>query len=92
MLTSLRGCRQLLRIRAYDEQHGTDNLAFLRAYLRYERRTTVVAEKLHMHRNTLLHRIKRIEELLGSTFDDWTLRRMLLLSFDYLYLDDDRDI
>lgn len=45
-----------------------------------------------MHRNTLLHRIKRIEELMGSTFEDWQLRRMLMLSFDYLYLDDDRNI
>ncbi|HIS40729.1 MAG TPA: helix-turn-helix domain-containing protein [Candidatus Aphodovivens avistercoris] len=85
LLTSLRGCRQLLRIRAYDEQHGTDNLAFLRAYLRYERRTTVVAEKLHMHRNNVKYRVDRLNELFGVDTDCDDER--LELSIAYRILD-----
>lgn len=77
---------------SYDHQCHTDYLETFKIYLNNRCNVTETAKQLHMHRNTLLHRIKRIEELLGSTFDDWTLRRMLLLSFDYLYLDDDRDI
>lgn len=85
LLTSLRGCRQLSRIREYDRIHGTDNFVFLRQYLRYERRTTVVAEKLHMHRNNVKYRVDRLNELFGVDTDNDDER--LELSIAYRLLD-----
>lgn len=80
------------RLIQYDREYHTDYLETFKIYLNNRCNVTDTAKQLHMHRNTLLHRIKRIEELLGSTFEDWQLRRVLLLSFDYLYLNDDRGI
>lgn len=85
LLTSLRGCRQLMRIRDYDRLHGTDNFDFLRQYLRYERRTTVVAEKLHMHRNNVKYRVDRLAELFRVDTDSDSER--LELSIAYRLLD-----
>ncbi len=85
LITSLRGCRQLMRIRDYDRIHGTDNFVFLRQYLRYERRTTVVAERLHMHRNNVKYRVDRLNELFGIDTDDDGER--LVLSIAYRLLD-----
>lgn len=65
MLSTLRCCSLLRQVKRYDDEHHTDNYPFLRLYLRYERRTTVVAEKLHMHRNNVKYRMDRLEELFG---------------------------
>lgn len=70
LLTSLRSCRQLAVLQAYDAKHNTDNYRFLRYYLRFERRTTLVAEKLHMHRNNVKYRADRLNELFGIDTDD----------------------
>lgn len=80
------------RLIQYDREYHTDYLETFKIYLNNRCNVTETAKQLHMHRNTLLHRVKRIEELLNCTFEDWQLRRMLLLSFDYLYLNDNRDI
>ena len=84
-LLSIRCCRLLTSIRDYDAKHGTDNLQFLRQYLRFERRTTVVAEKLHMHRNNVKYRVDRLEELFGVNTDDD--RERLELTMAYRILD-----
>ena len=46
-----------------------------------ERRASVVAEKLHMHRNNVKYRIDRIEELFGIDTDDPALRLDLLMAY-----------
>lgn len=74
------------RLAAYDSSNHTDYLETFKTYLNNRCNATETAQQLHMHRNTLLHRIKRIEELLDSTFEDWNLRRVLLFSIDYLNL------
>ncbi len=76
------------RLIAYDLANNTDYLDTFKVYLNNRCNMTDTAKQLHMHRNTLLHRIKRIEELLESDLADWELRRKLLLSIDYLNLDD----
>lgn len=84
LLTSLRSCRQLMRIREYDAAHGTDNYAFLETYLRYERRTTVVAEKLHMHRNNVKYRADRLRDLFEIDTDSDTERFELAVAYRIL--------
>ena len=67
---------------ASDDAHtGTDNYTFLYEYLVNERRASVVAEKLHMHRNNVKYRIDRIEELYGIDTDDPALRLDLLMAY-----------
>ena len=61
-------------IAEHDAQAGTDNYEFLHSYLMLERRTSTVADALHMHRNNVNYRIGRIEELYDIDLDDAALR------------------
>ena len=72
-------------VKPEDAARGTDNFVFLRQYLRYERRTTMVAEKLHMHRNNVKYRVDRLGELFGVDTDDDDER--LELSIAYRLMD-----
>ena len=64
-----------------DKTSKTNNYEFLNAYLVHERRLTVVAEKLHMHRNNVSYRINRIEKQFGIDTNDPKLRQDLLLAY-----------
>ena len=71
----------LSSIKAQDDLAKTNNYEFLYAYLVHERRTSVVAEQLHMHRNNVNYRISRIEEQFGISTDDPKLRQDLLIAY-----------
>lgn len=60
---------------------GLDYLNILRVYLKNERRATSTANELNLHRNTVLYHIKKIEEFLGTEFDDYMLRLSYQLAF-----------
>ena len=64
-----------------DMVSNTNNYEFLYAYLVNERRTSTVAEELHMHRNNVSYRIGRIEEQFGIDTSDPQVRLDLLLAF-----------
>lgn len=68
-------------IERQDEIAKTNNYEFLYEYLLNERRVTVVAERLHMHRNNVAYRIGRIEQQYGIDVDDPVLRQDLLVAF-----------
>jgi DNA-binding PucR family transcriptional regulator len=70
----------------YDKQHNTDNLQLLYTYLRCERKATDASQRLHMHRNNVVYRISRIQELLGLDLDDEQVRLCLTLSYLMLRL------
>lgn len=66
--------RQILgRLLEYDGRHSSDLLHTLRTFLVQDRSWTKTAKMLHIHRQTLVYRIKRIEDLtqrsLGNTED-----------------------
>ncbi len=87
----------LNRVKRIEEILGQSSfdslLETFKVYLNNRCNAAETSSQLHMHRNTLLNRVKRIEEILGqSSFDSWTLRRALLLSIDYLYLEEGRQI
>lgn len=65
----------------YDEQSNTDNYRFLYEYLLHERRTSEVADVLHMHRNNVKYRIDRIGSQFGIDVSDPAARFELLLAF-----------
>lgn len=64
-----------------DAAAKTDNYTFLYTYLMCERRASVVAERLHMHRNNVKYRIDRIESQFGIDTNDPMLRFDFLLAF-----------
>lgn len=76
------------RIIDLDRQEGTDHLRLLHGYLLCERRPTQTAALLHMHRNNVIYRVGRLEELLGISLDDVVLRRELEISLLALELVD----
>ncbi|OZE78277.1 GAF domain-containing protein [Rhodococcus sp. 15-649-2-2] len=53
---------------SYDEAHGTDLLATLRAFVRSDSSPTKAARALNYHTNTILQRLDRVRLILG---DHW---------------------
>ena len=72
--------RMLLELAGSDIEKNTNNLEVLNAYLINERRATETANALHMHRNNVVYRISRIEELLGISLEDTMTRLNLTVS------------
>ncbi|HEY8692021.1 MAG TPA: helix-turn-helix domain-containing protein [Chloroflexota bacterium] len=54
----------------YDEKSGRQLLPTLEAFFTSNGNLSKTAEMLFVHRNTLMYRLKRIEELTGVTLDD----------------------
>lgn len=75
------GCQILKRISDQDAHMNTNNYEFLYHYLANERRASVVAETLHMHRNNVKYRIDRIEETFGIDTSDANTRRDLTIAY-----------
>ncbi|MRH88679.1 PucR family transcriptional regulator [Nocardia sp. SYP-A9097] len=64
----------------YDERHGTDLIASLRAYLEAHGQWETAATALGVHRHTLRSRIAKIESVLGVQLDQALVRAELLLA------------
>lgn len=65
----------------YDEKHKTKTLYLLYTYLQWERSATETCTRLHMHRNTVLYHINKIEELLNIDLSDPDVRLKLLMGY-----------
>ena len=74
----------LLRLLEYDAANHTDLAECLHEFLIQERNLAHTASILHMHRNTLIYRVNRIEEIMEHDLDDENYRFRLLLSFQIL--------
>ncbi len=72
---------QLLELTALDQKNRSDNCKVLRTYLDNNCRSSRTADLLHMHRNNVNYRIKRIEERLGIDLSDVGQRLRLHISF-----------
>lgn len=68
----------------HDREKDTQYFETLRAYLLSERDIPKTAQKLIIHRTTLLYRLKRIFALTGLNLDDENQRLYLLLSLRLL--------
>ena len=78
--TVLHPALQLLK--EYDAKHHTEFYETLYFYLKKERSIADTARTMNLPRNTLLYRLKRLEELTGETLDDDMERLHLLLSYE----------
>lgn len=74
------GMQKLLR---EDKEKNTNLYHTLKTYLLCENNITMAARKLHIHRNTLVYRMKQIENCLGIDFDDsessWNLLALIMM-------------
>ena len=61
--------RVLGGLAAYDAEHGTELVATLDAFLRCNRSWQRAARELTVHKQTLVYRIRRVEELTGRRLD-----------------------
>lgn len=71
----------LYQLRRYDQKHETEYFHTLEIYLQYSRNQNGCLEVLHVHRNTLSYRLKKIEELGKVHLDDQGTLTHLYLSY-----------
>ena len=58
------------RVSAYDGTKGAELIQTLEAYFASRCSPDATAKRLHLHRNSLLYRLRRIEEIAGVRLDD----------------------
>lgn len=71
----------LARLEAYDLEHQANLVETLDCWLQQFGDVTSTAERLHVHKNTLRYRLRRIEEVSGVALDDAEERFELMLEF-----------
>ena len=68
----------LLRpLQAYDERQGAELVNTLEAFFDCHGNHVRTAQRLHLHRNTLLYRLERVRQVLGIDLDDAETRLAL---------------
>lgn len=72
---------------AYDEAHKTAFTESLYTYLQQARNITKAAKALHLHRNSMIYHLRRIEEILGFSLQDSDMLLHVELSFRLLEYD-----
>ncbi len=60
----------VLRLKALDEQNGSDYIKTLKTFLDNHQNVVHTANTLYIHRSTLLYRLERIKETIGSELTD----------------------
>lgn len=73
--------RSLGVLEKYDSEHGTDYLNTLRTFLLSDCNLIDTAARLYTHRNTIVYRIRKIKDLLGSELDNSVVKFDLLMAF-----------
>lgn len=64
-----------------EDDGPSGDFALLGCFLENERRATMVAEKVHMHRTSLLYRIGRIEHRFSIDLDDVSTRQRIMVEY-----------
>ncbi|MBO5976521.1 MAG: helix-turn-helix domain-containing protein [Oscillospiraceae bacterium] len=82
----------LLTLIKADERENNDHLRVLHAFLLCERRPTLAASQLHMHRNNVIYRVDRIENILNVQLEDQEIRQELEISLLAMELMDAEEI
>lgn len=74
----------IYKLIAYDNEHQTNYAKTLEIYLDCYKNINEVSSLMHIHRNTLNYRLKKIEELLEISLDDNKLCRHIHISMQIL--------
>ncbi|MDO5754931.1 MAG: helix-turn-helix domain-containing protein [Tissierellia bacterium] len=67
-----------------DRNYSSELTKTLYYYLAEERSLIKASEQLNVHRNSVVYRINKIEELVSIDFDDYKMRRNLMASLEIL--------
>ena len=71
----------------HDREYSTNFTDSLYTYIRQFKNITNTANALHLHRNTLVYHLKRIEEIMEVNLSDYNVMQLLELSFRILEYD-----
>lgn len=77
----------LKRLVDEDARQGTEIAHLLWVYLSCDKNATETAKRVHVHRNTVLYHIDRIEKRFGLNFDSPFLRNRIVLDYQQLMLE-----
>ena len=69
-----------VKLYQYDSRNGTDLLVTLEKYLLYNKSIQKAGEELYIHRNTIVYRKQKIEEITGLSLNPLNNYLHLLLS------------
>lgn len=84
---ALRACMPTVyRLWEMEQQNGTEQFQTLKVFLENERSVSKTSEALFTHRNTVIYRLKKIEEILKHSLDDPYVRQYCRLSIQILEL------
>jgi sugar diacid utilization regulator len=72
---------------AHDKEYGTAFTDSLYTYIRQFNSTGDAAKALHLHRNTMVYHLKRIEEITDISLEDYNVIQLIALSFRLLEYD-----
>lgn len=73
--------KHLGKLEEFDREHDSDYLNTLRMFLLSDCNLIETASKMHTHRNTIIYRIKKIKELIGSELDNSKIKFDLLMAY-----------
>ncbi len=76
----------LEKIYREDKENGTNSLSVFWFYLYYGRNATAVSQRLHMHRNTVLYHIDKIQKRFDFDLSQRVARDRLMLEFKHFFL------
>ena len=68
------------KITKYDKEHGTDYYGTLETFFECHADNKKIAQKLYIHSNTAMYRIRRLSELFGIDFGDYRIMSDLYYS------------
>ena len=74
----------LKNLMEYDRENGTDYTELLRVYLQCERNISRTSRATWQHRNTVIYRLKKIEQLISSTLESERERILYQMAFQLL--------
>lgn len=69
------------KLEAYDMQNKTDFLNIIKVFLQENGNYMRTAQKLYMHKNTLMYKINKIQEILKQDFSDYKVRQEYYIGF-----------
>ena len=72
----------LAALKEYDRKHNSDLYQTLYVFLRCNCSQTLTAEKLYMHRNSLIRKIERILDIFPVDLKDYEVRLHLMMSYE----------
>lgn len=69
-------------MKQYDSLNGSDYYKILKVYLECGCSQTQAAEKLFLHRNTLIRKIEKVQELFHINLNSYEIRLHLMMSYE----------